>query len=261
MVRICLSLVVGLCLLLLLFQDRLLYHPRSYPPGVPLRPGIEAIRYPISAGPQVAWWKPPAVGNTTWWLACAGNASLARNWLDVLDVPDGLLLVDYPGFGENAGKPGPATMREACLAAAAQLRVQHPELAHLHGVLGHSLGAAAVLQVAAELKPQRVVLVSPFTRMLDMTQRVVGWPWCQLLRDRWDNRASLAQVDRATKIDIWHGDADILIPLSMSRSLVSEYPWINLHVVAGAGHDDILAEVADQLLAPSVDCQPRTPTR
>lgn len=260
-VRVCLLVVCGLCLLLLFFQDRLLYHPRAYPAGVPLRPGVEAIRYPISAGPQVGWWKPPAAGNTRWWLACAGNASLARTWLDVLETPDGLLLVDYPGFGENTGKPGPAAMREACLAAVAQLRILHPELASVHGVLGHSLGAAAVLQVAADLKPQRIVIVAPFTRMLDMAQRVVGWPWCQLLLDRWDNRASLARIDAATPIDLWHGDADTLIPVSMARSLTAEFPAIRLHLVAGAGHDDILGEIADQLLAPSLDHELRMPSQ
>ena len=171
---------VVVCVLLLLFQDRLLYHPRAYPPGVPLRAGVERITFTTADGLQTCWWKPPRAGGN-WWLCFAGNASLARSWLDVLGGDDGLLLIEYPGYGESAGKPSPRSILAATEGAIAALQLKHTAAGDPYGAIGHSLGAAGTLQYAAAHPVQRLVLVAPFTRMLDMARLVVGWPLCHLL--------------------------------------------------------------------------------
>jgi pimeloyl-ACP methyl ester carboxylesterase len=242
---------VVVCVLLLLFQDRLLYHPRAYPFGVPLRAGVEPLVFTTVDGPQACWWKAPRSGGR-WWLCFAGNASLARSWLDLFDGDDGLLLIDYPGYGESAGKPSPRSILAASEGAVAALQRAHPALPAPHGAIGHSLGAAAALQYVAAHPVSRVVLVAPFTRMLDMARLVVGWPLCHLLIDRWDNRSRLQEITArgGTAIDIWHGDQDAVVPVAMSRSLAAGFPAIRYHEVAGADHNGILAETAAHLLEP-----------
>jgi hypothetical protein len=94
-------------------------------------------------------------------------------------------------------------------------------------VLGHSLGAAAALQLASEREVAQVVLLAPFTSMLEMARRTVGRPLAQFLRHRFDNRARLAEVlERfpATRVTIIHGTRDEIIPVSMGRELAASAP-------------------------------------
>ena len=242
---------VVVCVLLLLFQDRLLYHQRAYPAGLPLRAGVEPIVFTTADGRQTCWWKPPRAGGR-WWLCFAGNASLARGWLDVLDGDDGMLLIEYPGYGESEGKPSPRAILAAGEGAVAAVRAAYPALPSPHGAIGHSLGAAAALHYAAVHPVSRLVLIAPFTRMLDMARLVVGWPLCHLLIDRWDNRDRLREITAAgsVRIDVWHGDQDGVVPAEMSRTLAREFPAIRYHEVAGADHNSILAETAARLLEP-----------
>jgi uncharacterized protein len=127
-------------------------------------------------------------------------------------------------------------------ALAAHLRLPLAELHRRSAALGHSLGAAAALQYAARHPLQRLVLISPFTTMRAMARRTAGWPLCEVLTHRFDNRARLAELAAGflPPTTIVHGDADGLIPLEMSRSLVAEFPGVILRVIPGAGHNDVL---------------------
>lgn len=37
-------------------------------------------------------------------------------------------------------------------------------------------------------------------------------------------------------VHIWHGDDDLLVPVSLQRYIAQQLPWINYHEVPGAGH-------------------------
>ena len=240
--------------LLLLFQHLLIYHPRPYLPKVPLRPGIERLTFTTSAGKQVCWWVPgrKAVGDSDHvWLCFSGNASQARMWHDFFDaVPSGLLLIEFPGYGESAGNPSSASILAATNGAVEALRQRLGTVPKL-GVLGHSLGCAAALQFAAQqaqagMPIERMVLIAPFTRLIDMAQRVVGWPFFHLLLHRFDNQRALRTIfaQGSPQIDVFHGVDDALIPVSMSRELKAEFPLIRLHEIVGADHNDVLGDVA-----------------
>jgi pimeloyl-ACP methyl ester carboxylesterase len=121
------------------------------------------------------------------------------------------------GYGENAGSPSPAAILEASVAAVGALQkhlgLSRAEMAEQLpvGVLGHSLGSAAALQFVRHaaysggseppLNIDRIVLVSPFTSLLEMSKRVVGpIPGLRhLLRHPFDNRAELQAIIRARK--------------------------------------------------------------
>jgi len=171
-------------------------------------------------------------------------------WHDFFDdVPNGMLLIEFPGYGESAGSPSPASILDATNGAVAALRQRLGSLPPL-GVLGHSLGCAAALQFAAQQAEagtpvNRVVLIAPFTRMLDMARQVVGWPFCHLLLHRFDNLRSLQMIftHSSPQIDVFHGVDDTLIPIAMSRAIVAEFPSIRLHEIVGADHNGVLNEV------------------
>jgi pimeloyl-ACP methyl ester carboxylesterase len=250
---------------LLVFQDDLIYLPRRYPADLSalLPPGAEVLEYRTGQGDQASFWCPPRAGGapTRVWLLFGGNGALALDWGDLVaahpDAHAGFLLVDYPGYGRCAGAPSPSRIGEASTAAfaalAAKLGQPVEELARRSAVLGHSLGAAAASQFAARQGVPRVVLVSPFTDLRAMARGTVGWPLCWLLRGNFDNRARLAEVvahDPAASVAILHGSADEVIPVAMGRDLAAGLgARATFTEIPGADHNGILALAETEILA------------
>ena len=257
------SVIGGLLLMavvLFLAQDGMIYHPRRYAPAALLQlpTGLVALR---DGDSLVGFYRPPSDGGEarTLWLCFGGNADQALGWDafagEHVRPGTGFLLLEYPGYGACAGRPSPASMLAANERAvellAAHLRLDLVEVHRRAGAVGHSLGAAAALQYAARHPLRRLVLISPFTTMKDMARRSVGWPLCEVLVHRFDNRARLADIAAAglPPTAIVHGDRDGLIPLGMSRSLVADHPAIHLAVIVGAGHNDVLTMGAAEITA------------
>ena len=128
------------------------------------------------------------------WMAASGNAGLALDWLDTSisfikrrsksTLSHGFLLVDYPGYGANSGSPTPSSILESTNAALNKL---DDYLIQKYGdrltpkyklsYVAHSIGCSAVLQhVVSVIQTQRteidrIVLVSPFTTMIEMASK------------------------------------------------------------------------------------------
>jgi pimeloyl-ACP methyl ester carboxylesterase len=253
---------LAICLLLFGCQASIIYHPRAASGEDLLRQARgrgELVTYATDQGSQTALWLPPLAGGEpqTVWLMCGGNGALASDYLSLAErFPDpaaGFLFVDYPGYGPNPGSPNPARIAAATTAAVEALCARWPWDAaarrqHL-AVFGHSLGAAAAVQYAAAHPVRRVVLVAPFTSMLDMARRVVGRPLNQILTHRFDNRARLGEVALQTPqplVVIIHGEQDEVIPVAMGRELATAHPnlvtWIP---VPGADHNGIISTHED----------------
>lgn len=260
--RVPLAVMVIVVLLLGYFQGSLIYlPPRHGPEGRPdLRRAVEVLAYQSGGAAQQAYYIPPRQSGARGrvWLVFGGNGSSAVGWGPFVDgVPDdaaAFLLIDYPGYGANGGSPSPASIRSgsqgAVAALAAHLGLTLPEFAPRLAVFGHSLGCAAALDYAAGQPVARIVLVAPFTTMLAMARRTVGWPLCEVLVHRFDNLASLERIVAAGSppITIIHGTADEVIPISMGRALAARWPAaIRFIAVDGADHNGIIA-MADALI-------------
>ncbi|CAJ1365819.1 unnamed protein product [Effrenium voratum] len=124
---------------------------------------IQTLSYPVPGlGTHVAYLLRPSGDVDQLWVLFGGNAMLSNDWLPFCDKalshladqsPDraktAFLLVDYPGYGRNAGEPSPESVLSGTTLAleaalrrlAKRVRVQ---------LLGHSLGAAAAAQLAAQ---------------------------------------------------------------------------------------------------------------
>jgi pimeloyl-ACP methyl ester carboxylesterase len=242
-----------------LLQDKLLYHPRRYEDkplwdevfefgGQPC--AMKKVSYSISKRflgnfEQVAFLLLPQSRDVTViWAIHGGNAMLATDWLAHLDrmllaIPPlgiGFLLIDYPGYGFNDGGPAPIAAlkasKEALTVALAQFDVK-PQV----NLLGHSLGCAAMSQLAVELSrsgspPGQLVLSAPFLDIPRMAMRVLGGLFPESIRPlfppllsalvphQWDNTAQVpAAACFGWQIKIVHGSVDELVPCFMGREL------------------------------------------
>ena len=263
--RVTLTTLLAVVLILLFFQNKLIYHPRSYAGDeLSQNPAVIPLTYSTSQGRQQSYYLPPRnLPLRRLWVVFPGNGSLALDWLGFLTPPadpnDGYLLVEYPGYGVSQGFASPEHIQESAEDAyrtlAGTLHTETDTLDGNIGVLALSIGCATGLNFATHHPVQRVILVAPFTCMRDMARRVVGWPLCWLLLHNYDNRARLAELAaRAHRpvVTIFHGDADTTIPIAMGKSLAAAQPdMITFYTVPGASHNTVLfdaqAEIASLL--------------
>lgn len=246
--------VLGLAALIFLFQEKMIYHPRAYGEGdVRLLAGakVEEIRIDRDGAAGGAFYLPPLNGGepSRIWLVCGGNAARALEYAAVTKGWDdgfGYLFVDYPGYGSCEGKPSPAAIDAGVDLAIAGLRERSE--APL-SVFGHSIGCAVVLRAAVRHGVDELVLVSPFTSMMAMGRRAVGWPLCQLLRHRFDNVESLeALVGGAARVRVFHGVRDLQVPVRMSRELAERFPeLIRYQELPDADHNAIVYDYAQRI--------------
>ena len=262
--KMLLSLLWIFCLLgilLLLFQARMIYHPRGYDAAFLQGVRSEQFSFTTSQGRQVAWLTPkPSAPPERVWLVFCGNGTVALDFDGYFGREgagsDQFVLFDYPSYGQSEGSPSPATIRESIQAlvpaVAAKLGTPVDALQPKLRVFGHSLGCASALMAMEAHGIKRGVLVAPFTRMLDMSRRVVGWPLCNLLRHRFDNVAALDRLQAAGDVHlrVFHGTADEVIPFAMGKELGDRFPgMIQFEAVQDAQHNDIIETDRRSILA------------
>jgi len=245
-------------------QHSMIYHPRPYDASYAqaLPANGQEISYTLPFGQQLAFYVPARNNGRLprrLWIAFCGNGSLALDWTTVLagypNGDDAFLLVDYPGYGKCQGYASIASMRASSDAAvktlATRLGFSAEELEPRLCAIGHSMGSAVALDFAARHRVQRVVAISAFTTLREEAARIVGGPLSHLLIESYDNRLSIAEIQKhypGTKIAIFHGAKDEVIPMRMALDLVQEFPSIDFFPVDGANHVGVLFEGHDKII-------------
>ena len=185
-------------------------------------------------------------------LVFHGNADLAAwliPWARAAARRTGraVVLAEYRGY---AGLPGPPTVGGVRRDAQAALRAVREELG-VPGALragervalyGHSLGSAVAAELAAEARPEVLVLESPFTSARAMA-RIVTTPavelvWGLISRVPYDTERRVAALD--APVWVVHGERDLVIPARMGRAVYAAARRKGeLLLVPRAGHDDV----------------------
>lgn len=261
--KIALAVLVVCGGMLYFLQDGMIYFPRKYGERDLLewekRNGVR-LEFATAEGKQVAYYLPPGQGADLtpvgFWLICGGNGALALEYLDVAlraGREQGYLFVDYPNYGECEGRPTPrstaANVDGALAALATHLGASEASLKSRCSAFGHSLGAAVVLRAAADWPMRRAVVVAPFTSTMDLARQRFGFPLCQLLRHRYDNRESLAKIAaHGGKVTLFHGSEDADIPVSNGRALAEEFPeTVTFDEIPGMDHNALVFGIADRI--------------
>jgi fermentation-respiration switch protein FrsA (DUF1100 family) len=262
------ALVVGLYLVVALslfaFQRRLIY-PADPTRTSPAEAGFDIVREIALKTPDgeelVAWHAPAQPGKPTL-LYFHGNGGTLLVRVDrirrFLGDGLGLLMPAYRGYSGSTGKPS-----EAALVGDAQLAYDHLTGLGLRPdrivAYGESLGTGVAVQLAASRRVAAVVLDAPYSSLLDIAQRHYGFiPVKMFLLDTF---ASIDHIGRiGAPLLVMHGAEDRIIPLDSGQALfdAAKQPK-EMVVLTGAGHSDIYAFGAMQVLRKFIDEHVRQP--
>ncbi len=167
--------------------------------------------------------------------------SLAARGLDVF-------VAEYRGYGGCPGSPSEAGLlldaRAAVAAACARTGAAPADVV----LFGRSLGTGVAAALAAEGVGRAVVLLSPYTSILDVAADMVPRPLALLaLRDTFDSRARLLRA--AQPVLVIHGSRDQVIPYAHGRALAEALgPRATLLTLEGCDHNDVFAREATRIL-------------
>jgi len=148
-----------------------------------------------------------------------------------------LLVVDYPGYGASGGRATEAGMYEAAdLAYNALITRPDVDRQRIY-VYGRSLGSAAATHTAATHEVAGLILESPFTSAHGMAARHYRIFPSFLVRLGLDNIGRIQGIH--CPILIFHGTADILVPIKMGHDVAAAAGGpVEFVMIEGAGHND-----------------------
>ena len=147
-------------------------------------------------------------------------------------------LMEYPGYGSRPGEPSePAFVHAAEEALAALSPIDHPRVY----LAGESLGSGVACALAAQ-RPNRVaglLLVTPFSSLREVArQHYPGWMVNLLLRERYDNAATLSRFTGPVAFLL--AENDEIVPSELGRKLHDGYTGPKLlRVQAGQSHNTL----------------------
>ena len=244
-------------------QRKILYRPDRYGQVQSrLFNQVDVIPYRIDAGEQWAYGYPRLQKKGSkikknLWIALWGRDAMAleslfsdKAWYGLfnrLAVDTDFLLVDYPGFGQNAGFPTERANRDAVMKAYFAWRKYH-NLAEDDSVqvfiLAHSMGTGVAVDVARSLSDIKgVVLMSPFVSIFQMSKVLLGswlaWTVRPFLLDRYPTAHRLHLLHEkfpSLPVAIFHGADDRVIPVTHSQQIAYANSWIQYYERSGLGH-------------------------
>ena len=222
-------------------QERLLFHPQRLPPDHRFDVGADVRERTIEvpgARLHALHLQLPASRGVVFFLH--GNAGSLQNWFVDLDVYRranfDLFMLDYRGYGKSAGRIESEAQLHADVRAAWDTVA--PGYAGKKRVLmGRSLGTALAARLALAVQPDLTVLASPYSSMAALAAEHFPWVPAAALRYPLATDADVAQL--RVPLLLLHGDHDTLIAASHSETLVKRNGSARLHIVKGAGHNDL----------------------
>lgn len=153
---------------------------------------------------------------------------LARHGIDTF-------LAEYRGYSGLPGRPTEAGLNEDAEAA---LRA-FGEGRDSPGVVlvGRSLGSGVAVELASRRPPRLLILVSPYTSLVDMGRSLAGPLAPVLVPDRFDNLSKIPALK--CPIVIVHGTRDEVVPFEMGRRLAAAGRNVRFLPLEGRTHNDL----------------------
>lgn len=233
-------------LILMWFEERLIFFPMQYPAGdwSPASLELEDVWFTADDGTSLHGWYVPHPNPRAIILYAHGNAGNITHRADVLrllrdELEVSTLIFDYRGYGRSSGSANEQGVLADARAARDWLseRTGH-EPAEIV-LLGRSIGGAVAVHLAAEDGARGLVLESTFTSLPDVAGHhypLIPTQW--LMRNRLN--AAEAIADYRGPLLQSHGTADRIVPMKFGAKLFETAPstsktWLE---IPGRGHND-----------------------
>ncbi len=216
------------CILLYLFQSRLVYEPDRQVVGSPAEVGLSYRDVELLSAdgvPLAGWWVPHDESRGVL-LFCNGNSGNISHLLGRLatyhDLGLSVLVFDYRGYGASGGQPTEeGTYRD--VEAAWNYLVGEREIApEKILVYGWSLGGPIAAWLAQRYSPAKLVLESTFTSLPDLAGQIYPlFPTRLLARFQYNTGDYLTRV--RCPILVVHSRGDQLIPFAHGQQLYQSF--------------------------------------
>jgi uncharacterized protein len=224
-----------------LYQRKLLYFPNrvAVAPAAVGLPQAKVLKLKTSDGETlVAWHIAPAAGKPLilYFHGNGGGLELRNERFKALtETGDGLLAIEYRGYGGSSGSPSEEGLQrdaEAAYEAALALGTAPKDIV----VMGESLGTGVAVPLAARHEVGAVVLDSPFSSIVDVAAAHFWmFPVRLLMRDRFRSDQAIGSVH--APLLVVQGDRDDVTPIRFAEKLyaLANEPKRFIRV-EGAGH-------------------------
>ena len=231
------------CLLVTLFQARLVYFPGLAPVTTPRALGLDGVERTLATtdGERLHAWFFPRTDARGAVLVCHGNAGSIENRTELarafLELGWAVLLFDYRGYGASSGRPSEAGTyldAEAAWDELARVEGFAPERIVLYG---ESLGVAVALELALR-RPTcgGLITESGFTSLPDMAAEIYPFlPARWLARIRYDNLAKIPRL--GVPLLLIHSPGDEIVPIAHAHRLFAAAPEPKRLLLTGGGHN------------------------
>lgn len=238
---IALASYVGLCLLLFLLQRSLLYFPTK-------APGAQASIVSLEvedASLRISYRHHDGAAALIYF---GGNAEDVANTLPQFATAfpnHAIYMPHYRGYGGSSGQPSESALHQDALALFSMVQAQHPEII----LVGRSLGSGVAIRLAATNPISRLVLITPYDSILNVTkQKFPFLPVGLLLLDTYESWRFAPRVRAPTLI--LAASNDNIIPKESTRALYQSFsPGVaTMRILVGTDHN-LISTTAEYLTA------------
>lgn len=236
-----------LCVLVTLFQGRLVYFPGAAPDLDPGRVGLafEDLVLETRDGVRIhAWLIASEHGNPerdpSVVLFHHGNAGNIGHRLQAarafIDMGHDVLLFDYRGYGLSEGAPDEEGTYLDAEAAHDHLTGAGYDPARILAY-GESLGGAVAVELACRRPVAALVVEDTFSSLVDLGAQLYPWlPIRMLARIRYDSAAKIGTLE--LPLLVLHSPEDELVPFAHGRRLYELAREPRTFLATRGGHND-----------------------
>ncbi|MDZ7644691.1 MAG: alpha/beta fold hydrolase [Woeseiaceae bacterium] len=222
----------GLCAVLYIGQDALLYHPTA-----DTRAGAaRELRLQVD-GETLQVWRLGSGRDAILYFGGNGE-NVARTVPHLAGLfPDAsVYLLSYRGYGGSTGEPGETELTGDARDLFDYARARHDSVS----LIGRSLGSGVAAAVAATRPVRRLVLVTPYDSLEDLASDLYPFiPVSLLLRDKFRSVDRVQAIEAPTLILLAQHDS--VVPRRNSMALAAAFPpgQVQVKTIAGATHNTI----------------------
>jgi fermentation-respiration switch protein FrsA (DUF1100 family) len=231
---------------LLLFENKVIFHPARYPEGFwnPSSVGIPAqdIYFASEDGVKLHGWfipNPNAVATLLWFHGNAGNISHRLDNIQRLKPLNlNIFIFDYRGYGRSEGVPDEQGIYKDSRAAYKKVLAMDGVSVDSLFLFGRSLGGICAVETAMNHPARGLILESVFTNSADMSRQVFP-----LIPLGWAIRSKLDAIGKVPHLKLpklfLHGTRDEIVPYDLGRKLFEQAgDPKTFYSIEGAGHND-----------------------